>query len=115
MSPTPIAGVMPQTHHSKSPKSREQRYSTRSTNRHKQPDISCKPNNIMASGSSMAGKHVPVINESDMPSGSIENKVDFLITKVLAKNNDTSKIIENQVQQMTTLTDDVTKQHNGQW
>ena len=37
----------------------------------------------------------------------MEAKMDFFISKVLAINTDTSKIIENQLQQMQTLTGNV--------
>ncbi|KAK2139571.1 hypothetical protein LSH36_1715g00000 [Paralvinella palmiformis] len=55
----------------------------------------------------MATPPVPTISPSDIPDGSMEAKMDFLVSKVLAINTDTSKIIENQLQQMQTLTGNV--------
>jgi hypothetical protein len=55
----------------------------------------------------MATPPVPTISPSDIPDGSVEAKMDFFISTILAINTDTSKIIEKQLQQMLTLTGNV--------
>jgi hypothetical protein len=90
----------------------EQRYPTRSTSKEnkvrKTSEVNTTSTNITQTNQGMATPPaVSTITSSDIPDGSMEAKMDFLISKVLAINTDTSNIIENQLQQMQTLTGNV--------
>ncbi len=102
----------------KSQITRENRYKTRSSVKVNNPKITSKstkttisiktPSSNQEMASQSVDPSIPTINPSDIPEGSMESKMDFLIAKVIAINNDTSNIIQNQVQQMQTLTSNVT-------